>query len=183
MADNANQLIFEIHKGQSQFAYFQLGVAASAIAFAIHETTGLPLSQAPWPLGAAVALWALSFALGCFGIDARQDGLHTNALFLQIFGDVLHMPMDSSAKSTIESAKEAVKVDLRKPLVLFGCQKWALFAGALFYIAGHIMQMAAIPSVTPPSSTAAITSSVRSNVTHAHVNGKHVSPKPTAPQQ
>lgn len=150
MADNTNQLIFELHKGQSQFAYFQLGVAASAIAFAIHETSGLPLSQAPWPLGAAVAFWAFSFALGCFGVDAKQGGLRTNALFLQVFGDVLGKPMDPSVNTVVEGAKETVKEDLRRPLVLFGWQKWALFAGALFYIAGHIMQMAAIHTATNP---------------------------------
>ena len=146
MSDNASQLIFEIHKGQSQFAYFLLGVAASAVAFAIHETAGMPLSQAPWPFGLAVGLWALSFALGCFGMDARQDGLHTNALFLQVFAGVPAQLMNAEAAAAVERAKEMVKADLRKPGILFRWQKWALFAGALAYIAGHVMHMAAIPA-------------------------------------
>ena len=146
MSDNANQLIFEHHKGQSQFAYFQLGVAASAIAFAIHETTRLSLADAPWPLAVAVALWAISFALGCFGIDARQDGIWANALFLQVFGDVPAQPLNSPGAKVVNDAKETVKKDLKKPVTLFRWQKWALFAGALFYIGGHVMQMATIPS-------------------------------------
>jgi hypothetical protein len=155
MSSNASQLIFELHKGQAQFAYFQLGVSASAIAFAIHETSGLPLSDAPWPLGVAVALWAISFAIGCFGIDARQDGIQSNARFLQIFGDILHRRDNPEVARVLDAAQATVKDDLKRPIRLFGWQKWLLFIGALFYIAGHIMQMAEIP--TKPSAATAIT--------------------------
>lgn len=42
MARNATkELIFEVHKGQSQFAYFLLGAAGGAIAYALHETAGV----------------------------------------------------------------------------------------------------------------------------------------------
>lgn len=156
MSDNANQLIFEHRKGQSQFAYFQLGVAASAIAFAIHETAELSLTDAPWPLGAAVALWALSFAIGCFGIDARQDGIHSNALFLHIFGDIPAQHGNMAIAQVLEDAKKDVKKDLRKPVTLFCWQKWALFTGALFYIGGHIMQMATIPPKQAIAATAPV---------------------------
>lgn len=146
MNSNTTQLLFEHHKGQAQFAYFQLGVAASAIAFAIHETDGLPLSDAPWPLGAAILLWALSFALGCFGIDARQDGIHSNALYLRVFGDVPEQPANSPAANVMNDAMNDVKKDMGKAVNRFRWQKWALFAGAVFYVSGHIMQMAALPS-------------------------------------
>jgi hypothetical protein len=145
MSDRAAQLIFELHKGQSQFAYFQLGVAASAMAFAIHETAGVALADAPWPLGVAVLLWALSFALGCFGLDARQTGLLSNAAFLQAVHEVrVQFPRVNLAEITSE-AKETVAKDLSKPVRRFRWQKWLLFAGALAYIAGHVMQMAALP--------------------------------------
>ncbi|WP_295640252.1 hypothetical protein [Novosphingobium sp.] len=149
MSDNASQLLFEFHKGQAQFAYFQLGVAASAIAFAIHETTGLALADAPWPLGAAVLAWGMAFALGCFGLEARQDGIHTNALFLQIFGGL--RPDSHEAAKVIEDAKATVSKDLGKPRVFFRWQRWSLFAGACFYVAGHLMQMATLPSKHPPT--------------------------------
>lgn len=145
MTDNASQLIFEMHKGQAQFAYFQLGAAGGAIAFAIHETAELSLADAPWPLGLAVGLWALSFALGCFGLDARQDGIQTNAAFLQLMRDAPPYMGDPEIVDTIERAKETVKADLRRPIVRFRWQKWMLFAGALAYIGGHVMQMATIP--------------------------------------
>jgi hypothetical protein len=146
MTSNTTQLIFELHKGQAQFAYFQLGVAASAMAFAIHETAGLSLSDAPWPLAVAVALWALSFALGCFGMDARQDGIQSNAAYLRAFGDLPDQLAGSEGAKVVGGAKDTVTKALRKPVTRFRWQKWALFAGALFYIGGHIMQMAAIPT-------------------------------------
>lgn len=146
MSDNATQLIFELHKGQSQFAYFQLGVAASAIAFAIHETVGMSLADAPWPLGLAVALWALSFALGCFGIDARQDGIHSNASFLQLTQGLPAQLANPELAKVVEEIKADVKKDLRRPITRFRWQKWALFAGAIAYIGGHVMQMAMTPT-------------------------------------
>jgi len=66
MSAPREELVSEHTKGQAQLVYFLLGLAASAIAFAVHETEGTALKDAPWPLGAAVALWAFSFAMGCF---------------------------------------------------------------------------------------------------------------------
>lgn len=146
MSSNTTQLLFEHHKGQAQFAYFQLGVAASAIAFAIHETDGLPLADAPWPLGAAILLWALSFALGCFGVDAKQVGIQSNAIYLRVFGDLPDQPANTPAAKVVNDAMDAVTKDLNKAAKRFRWQKWALFAGAIFYVSGHIMQMAALPS-------------------------------------
>ncbi|WP_299424198.1 hypothetical protein [Sphingomonas bacterium] len=147
------ELIFEAHKGQAQFAYFLLGGSGGAIAYALHETAGISLADAPWPLGFAVAFWALSFALGCFGIDARQDGLLTNASFLRVFGDVPPQPANSPGAQVVDEATESVKKDLKKPVTFFRWQKWTLFAGALAYIAGHVLQMAAIPPAKPTSAT------------------------------
>jgi len=146
MSDNATQLILEAHKGQSQFAYFQLGVAASAIAFAVHQTTGTALADAPWPMGLAVALWALSFALGCFGLDARQAGINLNAIFLQVADQIpSQLRASSEGAKFIEKMKADVGTRMDRTDYRFRWQKWTLFAGALAYVAGHMMQMATIP--------------------------------------
>lgn len=153
MSERVAQLIFEHHKGQGQFAYFQLGVAASAMAFAIHETAGTSLQDAPWPLGLAVVLWATSFAIGCFGLDARQWGLNSNATFLQLTEDIPPQPMGSELAKTIGEMRAKVGNDLNRPIARFRWQKWALFAGAVAYICGHVMQMAAIPPKPRPAVT------------------------------
>lgn len=157
MADNESELIFEAHKGQAQFAYFLLGAAGGAIAFAIHDTDGISLADTPWLLGAAVACWALSFALGCFGLDARHDGLQSNAIFIRVFGGIPDQPPNSPGAKVIADAKKSVTQDLKKPRTLFGWQKWMLFVGAVAYIGGHVIQMAAIPpksTSTPPKAVA-----------------------------
>lgn len=158
MANNESELIFEAHKGQAQFAYFLLGAAGGAIAFAIHDTDGMSLADTPWLLGVAVTFWAISFALGCFGLDARQDGLHSNAAYLRAFRNVSDQPSNSPVARAIKDAKSAVAKDLNKPKRLFSWQKWTLFGGALAYIGGHVLQMAAIPAKsagTPPRAVAA----------------------------
>lgn len=145
MSESADPLIFEAHKGQSQFAYFQLGVAASAIAFAIHETNGLSLADAPWPLGLAVLLWAISFALGCFGLDARENALHHNIAFLKETSGIPPQHRTANVTQAIAKFRDTVGDRFDRTGRRFRWQKWALFAGALAYIGGHVMQMAATP--------------------------------------
>jgi hypothetical protein len=145
MSENAKQLILEVHKGQSQFAYFQLGLAASAIAFAVHQTTGDSLAETPWPIGLAVFLWAASFALGCFGIGARQRGLLSNAQFLLSTRGIPEEPANADLAAAVNDVKAEVVKDLKRPATLFKWQMWALFAGALAYVGGHVMQMSAVP--------------------------------------
>lgn len=55
-------------------------------------------------------------------------------------------PEGSPGAQTINEARNTVEADLNKAAVRFDYQKWTLFAGALFYIAGHVMHMATIPS-------------------------------------
>jgi len=146
MSEREAQLIFEALKGQSQFAYFQLGVAASAIAFAIHETAGVSLADAPWPLGLAVALWALSFALGCFGLDARERALHQNINFLRETSNIPPQLRTANIAEAIDEFRDTVGERFERTGRRFRWQKWALFAGALAYIGGHMMQMAELPT-------------------------------------
>jgi len=150
MDDRAAQLTFEQLKGQSQFAYFQLGVAASAIAFAIHETQNLRLADAPWPIGLGAGLWALSFALGCFGIQARQGALYINAAYLQTMQQIGPAAYHTDLSDLVEQMRNDVEASLSRAGLRFGLQMWALFAGALAYVAGHIMHMAALPANSLP---------------------------------
>jgi hypothetical protein len=154
MSDGTNDLIFEASRGQAQFAYFQLGLAASAIAFAVHETDGKALADTPWPLGLAVAMWALSFALGCFGVIARHQGLATNARFNMATRGAQMVHNMPELQAALDEAKNKTQRALDKPFGRFQGQLWLLFAGAMAYVAGHIMQMAATPSAHPATHVA-----------------------------
>jgi len=142
MAGSETDLYFEHLKGQAQFAYFQLGVAASATAFAVHETAESSLQETPWPIGAAVALWALSFGVGCFGMTARQRGMQTNLQYLAAKRGIPPAVDDPELAKVIADAKRITQNDLDRPMIRFRWQLYTLFGGALFYIGGHIMQMA-----------------------------------------
>ncbi len=145
MTTSRNELHFEHIKGQAQFAYFQLGGAASAIAFAIHQTNGRSLQDTPWPLGVAVILWAISFALGCLGMTARQQGIATNVRFLDATQGAHPDVLQRVAGQAYDEALKVTQNDLDRPVKRFRWQLWTFFAGALFFIAGHVMDMAATP--------------------------------------
>lgn len=150
MSDNHRDLVFETIKGEAQFAYFQLGVAASAIAFAVHETRDQALTDTPWATGAGVALWALSFVLGCFGINARQHGLYLNINFIEAergSQDIRHVP---EVVELMKGIRERTHAATRRPRGRFRLQQVLLFMGALAFITGHIQQMARKPSHSRP---------------------------------
>jgi hypothetical protein len=145
MTTSRNELHFEHIKGQAQFAYFQLGGAASAIAFAIHQTNDRSLQDTPWPLGVAVIFWAISFALGCLGMTARQQGIATNVRFLDATQGAHPNVLQQIAGQAYDDALKITQNDLDRPVKRFRWQLWTLFAGALFFIAGHVMDMVATP--------------------------------------
>jgi len=146
MSERGVSLFLEHLKGQAQFAYFQLGLTASAIAFAIHQTDNQALRDTPWPTGVAVALWAGSFALGCFGLGARQNALLRNAkyLFMLSDADAIQLQHHPEIAKAIKEAGQTVEEAGERSLTRFRWQLWTLFGGALFYIAGHLMDMAAV---------------------------------------
>jgi hypothetical protein len=153
-----NDLYFEHLKGQAQFAYFQLGVAASAIAFAVHETKGQALSDTPWPIGLGTALWAVSFAVGCFGMQARQRGMATNLRYNEFIDAYRSDVTNHDAMEVFANAKAIAQEHVERPRIRFRWQQWTMFAGALAYIAGHVMQMAEVApgSNQPPQKPASV---------------------------
>lgn len=159
MANPNLELYFEHTKSQAQFAYFQLGLTASAIAFAVHETDGHSLIDTPWLIGVAVALWGSSFAIGCFGLDARQRGMLTNLQYLEVTKDVPRVNADPALVAVMTKAKGIVQTDIDRPLPRFRRQLHLLFLGAVAYVGGHIMDMASTPSAAQNAQAAALTHS------------------------
>ncbi len=139
----APDVYFEMTKSVAQYAYFQLGVAGGAIAFAAHQTRDMALLHTPWPIGAAVALWAISFACGCSGLEARSDGLAANAKLL--FMEEQTPPQWLATVKTFPEYQQwhrDVEEMSQKPWSRFKWQVRTLYLGALAYVAGHIMLMA-----------------------------------------
>lgn len=155
MGDLRQDLHFEIVKSQAQFAYFQLGVAASALAYAVHETAGHKLSDTPWPILGSFLSWALSFFFGCLGETARIRGMRSHAGYLDLVRDLPPASrLEGQAKVEFDKATKTTEADLLRPQNYFRLQLWTLFAGAVLYVAGHVIGMTALDSpakVAPPA--------------------------------
>ena len=128
MSATREGLLSEHSKGQAQLVYFLLGLAASAIAFAVHETDGEALKETPWPLGIAVALWAFSFAMGCFSVTAHQRAIISNVAFLDATKGLSRAIIDEQ----LSNLKKTTQDDINRPFKFFDWQLWTMFAGALF---------------------------------------------------
>jgi len=130
-------------EGQTKFAYFVLGVAASAIAFAIHSTTGQALNWSHAPIGVAVILWSASFFFGLRYLSLRQGFLHIN-MDLAMLQEGRFRPewQGMSPQEVEEIIRAAIAKADPKMGTVYLRQQWTLFGGALFYIAGHVLQMA-----------------------------------------
>ena len=165
MATPDADLFFEHSKSQAQHAYFQLGLTASAIAFAVHETNGHSLDDTPWPIGLAVVLWAASFVCGCLGVEARQRAMMTNLGFLRATRGLSRSSTDPQIVSMYGEVEAIAQGDANRPGLRFRWQIYLLFLGAVAYVTGHTMQMAKVPSAKPTQANAAA-ATVRSAKTH-----------------
>lgn len=144
MGDEATELYRQHTEGHSKFVYFLLGVSASAIAFAIHETRGERLTALHAPIGVAVLLFAASFAAGLSGLGARQKVMMANAEILKLQRGVKVPPPALSVADCIDAMRHALEDEAVRGSRRWRWQQWCLFAGALAYIVGHVLMMAEV---------------------------------------
>jgi hypothetical protein len=141
-ADEFYRLQVESH---SRFVYFLLGVAALSIAFAIHESRGQALALAHVPIGAAVLCWGASFAAGASGLARRQKVLRGNSEMSKLLGGLVSPPVaDVPRDFAVAALREAIDAESKAVASRWNWQQWLLFAGAVSYVAGHVMGMAMI---------------------------------------
>ena len=145
MADNE---LIEIHKqhrsGQDKYTYFLLAVTASAVAFSVQKTSGLKLVWPMLPLGFAVLLWGISFYFGCKNLIWVQTSIYANYSLLQLHKGVHpqqpdHPQMLAAAISGVRSALES---NVKSAQFYAEWQFRLLIAGAVLFLAWHILEMA-----------------------------------------
>ncbi|MDO9490169.1 MAG: hypothetical protein Q7J32_17490 [Sphingomonadaceae bacterium] len=137
--DDSTKQLYEMHaEGSSKFIYFQLGVAASAIAFSVHVTRDAALLASHWSLALAVASWALSFWSGLLSLRYRISGLSANfdrntltTRYPVSRGDILAV-MDPALEDLSKKAGHS-----------FGWQTRLLLFGGAAFIVWHVAGMAA----------------------------------------
>jgi hypothetical protein len=140
MADNSRLELLKLHRtGQEKHVYFLLTAAAAAIAFAITQTQTATLSASKIPLGFAVLCWALSFLNGCNHLWEVTNLTQQNYQILRTRAG-LHpkFPADPNFVAAIEQSIEEQAEQSGR----FSARQFKfLIAGAVFYIAWHILEM------------------------------------------
>jgi hypothetical protein len=111
-----------------------LSAAGAGIAFALHQTADARLEWWLIPAAAAVACWAGSFACGIFNSHAKQAAIKLNIAILRF------------EKINQQERADALALDFKKcndrATRTYLGQLWGLLAGAVFYVAGHVLRVA-----------------------------------------
>jgi hypothetical protein len=133
--------LYSAHRESSdKYTYFLLAAAGAAIAFAATQTQTAIISWAKLPLAAAALCWALSFYCGCCQIHQVNNLLQRNFQLLRVkAGNHPQFPNDPQFVQFIEKDMET----LSNKSGWWGVHQFRLLiAGAAFYIAWHVAEMA-----------------------------------------
>lgn len=140
MSDALSDVYNALQEARSKYVYFKLASAGACIGFAVNQTNNAPLSITQLPLGAAVLLWGFSFFCGCMQLANENATLYFNATLLQVERGV--HPITGSNPFLIEAALKELIQKHAKRAGRFG--RWqfnALIAGAVCYVAWHVLEM------------------------------------------
>jgi len=128
---------------QEKYDYFLMSVAAAAIAFAVHRTSGMTLDWFMIILGIAVALWAISFIAGC----RRRNYIGSN-MFANM--DLLRVQNGKHPKVGMHPEKikvasqgifDAMEHNSNRASFWANVQLYSLIIGAIVFIIWHTIDM------------------------------------------
>jgi hypothetical protein len=133
----------QLRAAQDKYTYFLLAATGAAIALVVNQTQGSTLSWSLAPLAVAVLCWGLSFFFGCRHLEYVSSNLYANAEFLKVQSGEhpevgQHPQMMAAASEGIHQAFEANTLRANR---LAKLQFRFLVAGAIFYIAWHVLEM------------------------------------------
>lgn len=130
--------------GQDKYTYFLLAAAGAAIGFAVTQTQTAALARSQVPLAVAVLCWGLSFAAGCMRVQYVNSTLYANMSLLKVQAGQMqsvgtHPGMMQAAADGIRGA---IETNSRRGAVYGQWQFYLLIAGAVAFLAWHIIEMA-----------------------------------------
>jgi hypothetical protein len=144
MSDREDKL-YQLHADIMMKArYFIMGVNASGIAFAFHETTDRRVSLSLYVIGAAVIVWALGFAAGMRVVGLHRDLVAGNLRQLIMPRLANGLPAEDTAGPLAEVSDEIREIQDRTPF--FGhALEFSLPLGAIVYLVGHVLYLLSLP--------------------------------------
>jgi hypothetical protein len=133
---------------QEKYDYFLMSVAAAAIAFAVHRTSGMSLDWFMIILGIAITLWAISFLAGCRRRNYIGSNFYANMDLLRVQNGVhpevgMHPEKIKAASQGIINAMEH---NSNRASFWANVQLHSLIIGAVIFIVWHAIEMAKINS-------------------------------------
>ena len=126
--------------------YFLQGVAASAIAFAMHETSDREPSLSLLIIAFAALAWACSFGAGV--VNARRGELVLKRMLALELLDAGVGPIDQRPE-----VEQKMKRDNKRVSLAHQVQVWTLLSGAILYAGGHGLHLAERQSAKPAEIT------------------------------
>jgi hypothetical protein len=131
---------------QEKYDYFLMSVAAAAIAFAVHRTSGMAMERLMVILGIAVALWAISFIAGCRRRQYIGANMFANADLLRVQNG--EHPKAGTHPEMIKAASEgiynAMEHNSKRASFWANVQLYSLIIGAIVFIIWHALEMSKI---------------------------------------
>lgn len=136
--------VYRAHReAQNKYTYFLLFAAGAAIALCVNQTHGSTLSWSEVPLAAAGLCWGLSFFFGCRHLAYVQSTLYANLVLIEV-QDGRH-PEAGNNPDMIAAASQGIERAINRNsgrANRYGHWQFRfLVAGAVLYVAWHILEM------------------------------------------
>lgn len=132
-----------LRESQNKYTYFLLAAVGAGIALAVDQTQGALIAWSQVPLAVALVSWGLSFFNGCQHLAYVSSALYANAALLRVQNgrdpEVGQNPGYVAAAS--EGIRQAIEHNSNCANRLGHSQFRFMVAGAVFYIAWHILEM------------------------------------------
>jgi hypothetical protein len=144
MSDDTLRDLWQAHREhQQRYVYFLLAAAGAAIGFAVTQTRGAVLEWTQIPLAIGVLLWGVSFYLGCRNLTLTASLMDLNSALIRVHRgehDLAGRDPEGMAFGS-QYLKERIEKDLNATGRAFRWQFYLLLAGAVFYVAWHVLEM------------------------------------------
>ena len=141
--DRILEVYRQLRTSQDKYIYFLLAAAASAVALALNRTQDRQLTLLLLPWGLALVLWGFSFFFGCRHLAYVSLTLFANAELLRVQRG--EHPKAGNHPGVIEAASEglrsAIDYNSERASLLANFQFGFFIAGALAYVAWHVLEM------------------------------------------
>ncbi|QQU02358.1 hypothetical protein [Myroides odoratus] len=133
----------EFREKQEKYVYYLIALSVSAIGFSIYKTNNQSLNIFQIPLAVAVVCWSISIFCGLKFTKYVISSLYANSSYFDIIkGEYPDINNNQEMiKIAIEAFKKAMNTNSLAMKRYFSWQGYLFYAGIIFFIVWHIIEM------------------------------------------